>query len=170
MREVEVYLTWSEVMLAATVGVRRHIEDVAKKRKDRHGCDPKDGWTQHIQGALGEMVVAKHFDLFWSGNLGDLEAADAGELQVRATPYSTGCLPLHKKEEGHKEDKDEDSFVLVTGIPPRFVIRGWCFGREGKKEEHWKDPTGKKRHAYFVPQSSLRPIDTLQVKRRLVGL
>jgi hypothetical protein len=46
---------------------------------------------------------------------------------------------------------------LVTGLAPVFILRGWIWGREGKRDEWWTDPACG-RPAFFVPQNALRPM------------
>ena len=62
----------------------------------------------------------------------------------------------------HKEDADEDLFLLVTGFSGDYVIRGWIQCFEGKKEEYWKSEFGRPdRSCYWVPQEALNPMDTM---------
>lgn len=159
-RVLEVTLTWPEVMLGATVGIMRQVKNLKDGRQDRYGASVEDGWTLHIEGACGEQAVAKHLGMYWSGNLGNLKAADVGSLQVRTRSRHNYDLLLHRT------DADESAWVLVTGAAPRFSLRGWCFGREGKDEKFWKDPAGG-RPAFFVPQSVLRPMSEL---KKVAGL
>jgi hypothetical protein len=37
----------------------------------------------------------------------------------------------------------------------KYVIRGYLYGKDAKRQEWWRDPTKKNRFAYFVPQSAL---------------
>lgn len=147
---VNIELTASELRVAALVACDRQIENLFKGRTDAHGFKA-DGWEIHIQGAAGEMAVAKWTRKYWSGNLGDLGADDVCKLQVRTRSRHDYELILHKS------DPDDRAFILVTGLAPRFVLRGWIWARDGKREEYWKDPAGG-RAAFFVPQSALRPM------------
>lgn len=142
-------------MTAATVGLRRQIMNLRAERCDRYGFNG-DAWAVHIEGACGEMAVAKLLNRYWCGNLGDLDAADVGKLQVRTRSKHSYELILHPA------DADEDAWILVTGIAPEYRVHGWVTGVEGKKEEYWKDPAGG-RPAFFVPQDALRPMGELPV-------
>lgn len=79
---------------------------------------------------------------------------DTGKYEVRGTRYSYGKLLLHPK------DRDEQIFILVTGLPPTFCLVGWIKGKDGKNPKFWSDPVGG-RPAFFVPQTSLNPIEEL---------
>lgn len=150
-----VALTEDEVRFAALVGMGRQVQNLFLGRRDAHGADKDRGWQIHIEGAAAEMAFAKFRNRFWSGNLGNLRAADVGEVQVRSTGHAGGSLILHDS------DPDDDAFVLVTGRCPAFVVRGWLWGREGKSVEFRRDPVGG-RPAYFVPQHMLRPMVSRQ--------
>jgi hypothetical protein len=65
----------------------------------------------------------------------------------------------------HPGDKDQDElpFVLVHPEAPKFHLMGWCYGHEGKQQKYWADKQRSDRPAFFVPQTDLRPIETLHV-------
>jgi hypothetical protein len=147
----EVILTDSEMHIAATVGALRQIENIFKGRQHAYAGPRDASWQMHIEGAAGEQAFAKWSGRYWNGNLGDLDADDVGHVQVRTTGRPDGRLILHPL------DPDDRPFVLVTGISPRFVLRGWIRGSDGKQQQWWRDPVGG-RPAYFVPQSALRPM------------
>lgn len=155
---VYVALSGSEFLQASMVGVMRQIQNIRAGRTDKHGCDPANGWTPHVEGACGEMAVAKCFGLFWSGAVGNLRLDDVGALQVRTAGSHTDRLILHP------EDRDDRAFIHVTGLAPDFQIHGWMMGAEAKRPEWWSDPTGK-RPAFFVPTASLRDLDTLHTDK-----
>jgi hypothetical protein len=152
-------LTWPEVVMAATQGIFRQISAIKNKRADKY-MDDSPGWQTHIEGACGELAVAKFFDLFWSGNYGRLRADDVGPLQVRTTAHATGRLIIYRA------DADEKIFVLVTGRAPNFCLRGWIRAREGKRAEWLDDPlkqftNAPERRAYYVPIAALHPMSEL---------
>src|SRR5215203_569659 len=144
-------LNKSEMLHAALVGATREIDNLFSGKRDRYGAKPEGGWQKHLCGACGEKVAARFLDHYWSGNLGQFRAPDVAEIQIRTSTSDTGDLILHE------EDKDNDRFILVTGIGPRFTVRGWLFAREGKLRKWWRDPA-KDRPAFFVPQSELHPM------------
>lgn len=149
---MRVTLTWSEAMQAALVGVMRQIQNLKAARRDSYGADVMtlDGWGIHIEGAGGEMAVAKVRDRFWGG-VGVFRGADVAGLQVR-----TGARPTHRLII-HPEDLDAAVFVLVTGRLPTYTVKGWILGADAKRPEWWEDPTGS-RPAFFVPQAALNPM------------
>jgi hypothetical protein len=151
-RAIRVDLTPVELELAAFIASKRQTENLFKRRPDAHGAPREGGWQLHVEGAAGELAVAKWADKFWSGNLGDLDADDVGRIQVRTRSRHDYDLIIHPS------DPDNRAFVLVTGLAPHFVLRGWIWGAEGKRPEYWRDPAGG-RPAFFVPQAALRPME-----------
>ena len=148
---MKVSLSPIELELAAIIGVKRQTENLFRRRQDAYGASKEGGWSLHIEGAAGEMAVAKAFNRYWQGNLGDLRADDVDKLQVRTRSRHDYELTLHP------DDPDDRGFMLVTGLAPNFCIRGWVWGREGKLPEYWRDPAGG-RPAFFVPHSVLRKL------------
>ena len=150
-------LTAAEVLLAATVGLHRHVAAIRRGLPDRHGHDGA-GWNLHIEGACGEMAVAKALNVFWTGSINAFKnGGDVGHLQVRTRSRDFYDLPVRP------DDKQTDVFVLVTGLAPRFEIRGWILGAEARRDD-WQQTYGDRPAAWFVPQSALNPIATLRAK------
>jgi len=139
-------LTWPELLLGAMVGSMREVSAISNNRPDK-GEMPRCPWEGHIEGALAEMFVAKTLGVYWSGNLGDLQAADASVLQVRSTKYPTGRLMLHP------EDKDDDWFVLVIGDKGAYRIAGCLKAKDGKRAEYWDETLPAP--CYAVPQAAM---------------
>ncbi len=154
-RSVTITLTWPELAIAALIGTSRQIQNLTEGRKDRYGIGLDNAWSVHIEGAAGEMAVAKYIKGYWSGALGDLQAGDVGNVQVRTSPANNARLILHKA------DKDDQVFVLVKGRAPTYELCGYIKAADGKRDEYWVDPTGNNRFAYFVPDISLRPMSDL---------
>lgn len=156
---IAVKLTSSELFYAAMEGVRRHVHAVQNNARQTYGRGgTHHDWNNGIVGMVGELCVAKAFGLYWTGlgAMGQFQLPDVGPLQVRTTVYDTGCLLLHP------EDGDDDTFVLVTGDKLDYALRGWCYARDGKRDEFWRRETD--RPAFFVPQSALQPIETLKTR------
>ena len=151
MSDVAVNLTETEIEIAAIVAAKRQASNLFKRRPDAHGARCEQGWSLHIEGACGEMAVAKWCGKYWNGAIGEMKADDVGKLQVRTRSNHTFDLIVHR------DDPDKRAFVLVTGLAPNFILRGWIWGHEAKRDEWWKDPAGG-RPAFFVPQSALRPM------------
>ena len=78
--------------------------------------------------------------------------ADVGRnVEVRCTDLADGCLIVRAN------DAPERWYVLVTGKPPTFTVRGYIRGADARRPEYMRDPHGH-RPAWFVPQSHLTPL------------
>jgi hypothetical protein len=141
-----VQLTWEEVLLGATVGVRRHVNARVKKRVPVFLKPP---WQLDCEAALGELAFARGTGLYWPASVDwDADVGDVvGGHHVRSTDNEKGGLPVHKK------DVDDGTFVLVIGSVRDWTIVGWCRGDEGKRIGTWRDDWTKP--AYCVPQRLL---------------
>lgn len=150
-----VILTESEIILAGSVCVQRYAQNLSRGKKEMYGAEDSRGFQYMMDGALGEIAVAKWLGLYWNGQVGNLLAADVGSIQVRATRRAPPDLILHPR------DKDEDVFVLVGLTGNQAIIFGWCLGVEGKDRRYWEDRYNNDRPAYFVPLSAdpLKPFD-----------
>lgn len=147
-------LTWFEVAMASHVGWMRQLTSLRAGRQDRHGFDGL-GWAEHIEGACGELAVAKLLGVFWNGSVDTFDAADLPRgLQVRTRSLDTYELLVRPN------DHDGARFVLVTGKAPLFWVRGWILARDAKRDE-WMQNHGGRPSAYFVPHVALRRIDEL---------
>ncbi|WP_051324000.1 hypothetical protein [Candidatus Solirubrobacter pratensis] len=144
-----------ELAQAAYVGCQRHIESVAKGLPDRYGAE-KGGWNLHIEGAAGELAFAKCLNVYWSGSVNTFgEGGDVGQIQVRTRSRHDYELIIREK------DRDDDVFVLVTGVSPEYVVVGWTFGGIAKAHDEWRKTHGGRAAAWFVPHEALRPVDEL---------
>jgi hypothetical protein len=153
---VAVRLTYSELLQAAQVGVQRRVQNIKTTRAERptYGLGQDGAWSCDVEGAAGEMAVAKWRGVYWNGALGNLGADDVGELQVRTTTHPRGRLILHDR------DNPEKVYVLVRGHAPSFELVGWIRGRDGMRREYWSDPANG-RPAYFVPEEALHSMQEL---------
>ena len=152
-----VTLTWQEVILAGTVGVRRRVEGLRRGLPAPYG-EPGDAWAVDVVGALAECAVAKFLDRFWAAAVAvqGREEGDAGPVQVRATTRRQGCLILHER------DRADAEFVLAIVDGATVTLAGWMRGGDGKRPEFW-DAT-KPRPAFFVPQDKLRVMRDLALE------
>lgn len=153
-----VTLTWAEMMLAYGVAAQRRIMNMKNGIAGKYGAPEGDGSEElDIVSTRGEMAVAKGLNLFWSGSVGDYGAVDVGGLvEVRTRTKNWHSLIVHPN------DKDDMPFVLVDASnTPNMRLVGWLYGRDGKNERFWDDPSRKNRPAYFIPQESLRPMSEL---------
>lgn len=154
-----VELKWSEVLICAQAGTMRRVYALRNGIGNAHNGGPDDPWDADIEGCAAELAVCKALGVFWSG----MEVAgsdkrvgtpDAGGVQVRSTRRTSGSLILHDG------DADDDAFVLVVGRIPRLDIKGWIYGRDGKRADFWRSESVRC-PAFFVPQSSLTEIGRL---------
>jgi hypothetical protein len=152
---MKVTLSNSELYLAAQIGIARQMEAMRQGKPDCHGFDGIEGWTVHIEGACGEMAVAKVLGIFWNGSLNTFKTeADVLDLEVRTR--SKDYYELLVRE----NDNDDAIFILVTGRAPNFNVVGWLKGKEAK-QSRWRKTHGGRPPAYFVPHKELAPIDDL---------
>lgn len=141
-----VKLTPPQIMQGAFVGVMRQVSNLKRARKPRYGADAEPDWQLHCEGALGEMALALHLNCFWDGAVNNL-LAHGWPAAARTRSQDWHDLIIHP------DDSDSDAFYLLTGQNGIYNIRGWIFGRDGKRDEWWKGPSMP---AFFVPQSALR--------------
>lgn len=151
MRRPVVTLTTHELMRAVIIGVQRNVSAIERNATPSHGRDKAlAAWNENIEGAAGELAVAKYFGVAdeWNGNFGDFQAADVRDLEVRTTSWQTGRLIIHPSDPGARR------FLLVVGTAPTFKLVGWMMGATAKREEWWVELQSG-RPAYGVPQSAL---------------
>lgn len=148
---LQVRLTAEELQQVAFIGAQRRIRALANGRVHRHGYDGADNWSVHIEAAGAEMALAKARDRFWADSAAPDYHGDVGQrTQIRHTLRRNGSLIVHP------DDPDDYALILVTGEAPDYLLPGWIWGREAKRDEWWRTDTG--RPAFFVPQAALRPI------------
>ncbi|VIO80084.1 hypothetical protein [Bradyrhizobium ivorense] len=153
---VKVELSLHEVLMAAEVGLMRQIAAIKRKLPDRNGFEGA-GWNVHIEGACGELAVAKALGLYWTGSVNSFKCGgDVGAIQVRTRSRADYELIIRD------DDRDEDVFVLVTGRCPTYEVIGKIIGRKGKRDE-WRRCHGGRQAAWFVPHAALSAIDEREV-------
>lgn len=143
----DVALTPTEIMQGALIGVMRQVQNLKAGLKDAHGAGLDSGWQLHIEGAMGEMALAKYLNCYYGGT-GKMRASDVCKFDVRTSSKHFYNLIVHEK------DPDDRVFWLLTGCNGVYVVRGWIKGCDAKNGDYWKDPAGG-RPAYFVPQNRL---------------
>ncbi len=146
MERIEIQLTPQEILQGAFVGIMRQVQNLKNKNKPAYGAGKKKDWQLHIEGALGEMALGRHLNLFWSK--GVLRGDDVGIMQVRTRSRHSYDLIIHDR------DKDDKKFWLLTGLNGCYWVRGWIMGADAKNQKYWLDPAGG-RPAYFVPAGEL---------------
>tara|TARA_R110000822_G_scaffold292442_2_gene414438 strand:+ start:1201 stop:1692 length:492 start_codon:yes stop_codon:yes gene_type:complete len=152
-----VQLTPAEMFLATTVGASRQWQNLDAGRKDKYGFNA-DPWAMHIESSRSECALAKALNVFWSGNLGDMKAADVGRFQVRLRVLDLEVPEVRTSLILHPQDKDEDTFFLIWGRRGKYKIMGFLKAVEGKIDKYWSDPAGG-RPAFFVPPDVMHPFE-----------
>jgi hypothetical protein len=140
-------LSDDEIQMGVLQATLRILQCKRDGKKHRYGAKETETWQMGIEGALGEMVIAKHFKIFWGK--GSYGSDDVGPYEVRQTHHAHGSLIVHPS------DKDDKRYYLVTGILGNYVIRGYMYAKDAKQQKYWGDPQGSNRPAYFVPQKDL---------------
>lgn len=156
-QDMVINLTNAEMLLAAHIGAMRQLSAIRKGLKDKHGFkDPERGWHVHILGAMAEVAVARGVGRYWSASVDAFKAGgDIGDnLQVRFRTLDKYDLIVRD------DDRDDDVFVLVTGLPPTMRVRGWLYGKEAKQKVY-RASHGDRDEAYFVPARNLHGMSTL---------
>ena len=154
MSDDEITLTWPEVAMAVGVGMRRQLSALRRGLPQANGCE--DTWTLHVEGACGELAVAKRLNLYWGGTVDTFKVGgDIGDLiEVRTRSESHYDLIVRER------DRADSIYVLVTGRCPSYVVRGWLRGKDAAKPEFLRGYAARP-EAYFVPQGRLASIDDL---------
>lgn len=160
---ITVKLDWAERLMAIVVGGERTIQDEAMHLKGAHGVDETCPECD-LTGAIGEIALAKHFGVFWSGTVGQLNLPDVGDVQVRATTNANGNLFIAKavKPNGKPGDNPNHRFYFAVVRRAGYVdLHGWILGREAQVPEFWKDPSDPscrprlRSPSYVVPRGRL---------------
>jgi len=145
----EVSLSKREIVMGAECGIMRNLTSL--HRPDSYGFSDEHGWNAHIEGACGEIAVAKLLGRYWSPSVNTFSAPDIGlNIQVRTRSRHDYELIVREK------DEPEHAYVLVTGKAPAFIVRGYCLGSDARQKE-WLQEHGGRPPAWFVPQASLWP-------------
>lgn len=156
MTDQTVVLTTAEIMEVGICGVMRQVENIKNDAKPAYGADDKADWQLHVEGCGAERAVAKYLNLYWPGK-GRMREPDVGGLvEVRSIDKPNNRLILHEK------DADDKAFCLVYGLNGTYTIKGWIWGKDGKREDYWSDPGRNGRPAFFVPNDALNPPETLR--------
>lgn len=153
---VYVQLVEKDADRAAIAGVRRELRAIRDGLKDRYGWE-RDGWKQHVEGAMGELAASFALGMPWSGeDIDQFKGADIGEnVQVRYRPGNYKDLSLRHG------DKKSDVFVLVLPADPRnfiFEVVGWIDGKEAMTDRFYHED----KRLWFVPGHLLNDITTIQ--------
>jgi len=149
-------LTDDELFVAGVIGTGRNIQAGRRDWKVRGDRDDAQPFEANIQGAAGEIAVAKAIDHEYIGIIGDPDADDVGPYQVR-TNMSHSRSDLYLKE----TDRDDRIFIGARAFTPFYIVTGWVWGDEGKRIHTHKAGRPGWRECMYVPNRLLRPIALL---------
>jgi hypothetical protein len=150
-KHLSVTLTPSEMQQAALIGAARQIESLRAGLKDAHGFKGT-GWSEHIEGACGELAYAKVANRYWPGGVNTFKDADLlDHVQIR-TRSGGVCVDLIVRN----GDADNDIYVLVVGKAPDYIVEGWTIGSIAKQRKYLQSYGGRP-PAYFMPDADLMP-------------
>ena len=151
-RVIAVTLTEPEIAIAFMVAGQREGMNFHNGAQQNYGNDGTD-WGKPVIGCMGEMALAKYKDRYWSGNVGNYDAADVGRnMEVRATTLTSGNLLLHD------EDKDHHFYFLAIIAQHTVYLHGYIKGAVGKDKGKYWDAT-LPYPAYRVPRLHLTPME-----------
>lgn len=154
----KITLEWFELKFASTVGIERRMESIRSKRIPMFPYSPSEYWTRDIEGACGEMALAKFLGVFWNGSVNTFKlGGDVGKIQVRTSSKESAELFVYESA------KDDDIYVHIIGSAPTYDIRGFISAREAKSKEFWRADSRKP--AFFVPKENL--VDSIYLKDKL---
>ena len=152
-KHVWVELSLAEMLHASNLGTIRHYESEKAGHQKKHKIANSniDELCINIQGAAGEIVVAKARNLYFMPTVNTFKGADIGtNVQVR----------LRTKHEWQMIIRDDDDpehiFVHVTGTGPTYCIRGWAYAKDVMKPEY-RQNYGNRVESWFVPEEALNP-------------
>ncbi len=151
--------TAEERQAAMEEGIRRQSVNEAQRLRGRNGGASfgSKALEIHLLGAAGEVAVASYLGLkehLFKETNAKRDSDDLPGIDVKTRSKASYDLIVQRQSDPNRK------FVLVTIENRQTLLHGWCYGHEGMKEIYWADPA-RGRPAYFVPQSALRPMETL---------
>lgn len=156
---IEVTLTDYELAMASNAACLRNI--AALKRGYESKIGNLQHWQNHVEGACGEVAVAKVTGKYWGGSVNTFKSGgdiDSTGWEVRTRSDHDYDLIVRES------DPDGRVFVLVTGQSPSYRIWGWIKS-EDAKQEWWRKDYGGHGSAFFVPKEHLKNMGDLNVDR-----
>jgi YD repeat-containing protein len=130
-------------------GTARHMRNLNGQTPDRYGAiNGPHSWGNDIESTGGECAFATAYGYPWPKPFEQRKDGDVDGKEVRWTWRKNGRLLVHDDDDGSRV------FVLVTGLMPNYVLRGWCFGWEAKQPKFWDEPQPG-RPCYCAPQRIL---------------
>lgn len=152
---MKVELTDTEMRIAIEVGVARQLSAMVAGKRDVHGASGS-GWDLHIEGAAGELAVAKAIGVYYPASVDTYrdEPDLPPDIEVRTRSRQYYDLIVRSDDDPFKR------YVLVTGRSPELTVRGWIYGNHAMNPS-WVKTYGNRPPAFFVPQTHLNPVEAL---------
>jgi hypothetical protein len=143
-----------ELELASEVGRRRQAAAIRDKRLPRFPERyPGELWANHIQGACGELAVAKLFGWYWPGHVDTFHEPD---FVVNSLRYDVRWSSNGKA----KVRPDERVIVIgVAGQAPEMYVMGAISAHYARQRDDWYCADAPP--CWFVPFAHLFPLDSL---------
>jgi len=152
---VKVKLNLPEMLSASNAGTIRQYAS------DQRNSDYSDGFrgdkmtplTSHIEGAMGEVCVAKALNIHFTGSVNTYGKPDLGDdIGVRTTNREDYGLLIYPKD-------DPDYFYyLVKGCSPNYRVCGWIRGGDAKQDKYLAPQVNNKITIWRVPEEDLNPM------------
>lgn len=157
-KTITVTLNEAQCLMARAVGMELQWKAIIHNMRNAHDYDGW-GWSEHIEGAGGELAVHSYFGLAWDGRMDSRkQEPDIKELnaEVRTRRHDWHELIVRP------DDPPERCFIHVWGSMPTYHIVGWLPGTEARQQRHWKTLPNERAAAWFVPPADLWDIAELR--------
>lgn len=152
---IEVRLRDYEVLQAAMTGMLRQVSAI--KRKSVSKINGRE-WQAHIEGACGEVAVAKVMGRYWGGGINTYKSGG----DIDSTGWEVRTRSSHDYDLIVRDDDDDERiFILVTGHAPDYQVHGWIRAADAKQHQ-WQKNYGGHGLAYFVPHHALSEMGELR--------
>lgn len=161
---VRVKLTRRELRIAYLYGGERHTNALLANRKDTNNYGDRDlGWTDHIEGVAGEIVVAKVVRIKnWVPSVDTYrKGSDVGQFHVRCTQDTPWLIIRKQDKKKFEKEKINSIWIGVSGKAPDYIVHGWIRIADALKEIYKDDPGYRNNPAWFVPHVELHSLETL---------
>lgn len=136
---------WMRIVSSAAIGINH---------KTTYSRPISTRILEEFIGACGEIAVGKASGEFFVPSVGTFHRVPdcLSDCEVRSTDRTDGSLIVRDN------DHDDRRYILAIVTDDKVNLVGWMAGGDAKKPEWRRNPHGH-REAWFVPQSSLRPIE-----------
>jgi hypothetical protein len=157
---LDIELTLAEFAVAVQSTMTRML--VSAGQQLNHASTYKRTYLERLHeetvGCCAEMAMGKLVNRYFIPEVGTFhEKPDyLHDIEIRATSRLDGRLIVRDN------DHNDRRYVFATVTGQVVSFHGWLYGYEAKKNS-WLTNPNDYRLAWFVPQSALRPIETLEL-------